>query len=94
MQETLGVDGLKTAFLENVQKMKEKGGLDFHVEEKTVTKKGSGEISDKRVIAQKQPGLYAVAYHPIGGCLPAGKPAELLALLKEIPDARVPDRTA
>ena len=84
MQETLGVDGLKTAFLENVQKMKEKGGLDFHVEEKTVTKKGSGEISDKRVIAQKQPGLYAVAYHPIGGCLPAGKPAELL---KEIPDA-------
>ena len=43
--------------------MKEKGGLDFHVEEKTVTKKGSGEISDKRVIAQKQPGLYAVAYH-------------------------------
>ena len=57
MQETLGVDGLKTAFLENVQKMKEKGGLDFHVEEKTVTKKGSGEISDKRVIAQKQPGL-------------------------------------
>ena len=87
MQETLGVDGLKTAFLENVQKMKEKGGLDLHVEEKTVTKKGSGEISDKRVIAQKQPGLYAVAYHPIGGCLPAGKPAELLALLKEIPDA-------
>lgn len=86
MQETLGVDGLKTAFLENVQKMKEKGGLDLHVEEKTVTKKGSGEISDKRVIAQKQPGLYAVAYHPIGGCLPAGKPAELLALLKEIPD--------
>jgi sulfite reductase beta subunit-like hemoprotein len=87
MQETLGVDGLKTVFLENVQKMKEKGGLDLHVEEKTVTKKGSGEISDKRVIAQKQPGLYAVAYHPIGGCLPAGKPAELLALLKEIPDA-------
>ena len=38
-------------------------------------------------VAQKQPGLYAVAYHPIGGCLPAGKPAELLALLKEIPDA-------
>ena len=87
MQETLGVDGLKMAFLENVQKMKEKGGLDLHVEEKTVTKKGSGEISDKRVIAQKQPGLYAVAYHPIGGCLPTGKPAELLALLKEIPDA-------
>ena len=41
----------------------------------------------KRVVAQKQPGLYAVAYHPIGGCLPAGKPAELLTLVREIPDA-------
>ena len=80
MQETLGTDGLKEAFLENVAKVKEKGGLDLHVEAKPVTKKGSGEISGKRVVAQKQPGLYAVAYHPIGGCLPAGKPAELLLL--------------
>ena len=104
MQETMGVDGLKAAFLENVAKVKEKGGLDLHVEAKPVTKKGSGEISGKRVVAQKQPGLYAVAYHPIGyltthtkknlltvvavlGCLPAGKPAELLTLVREIPDA-------
>ena len=87
MQETLGVDGLKAAFLENVAKMKEKGGLDLHVTAKPVTKKGSGEIVDKRVVAQKQTGLYAVAYHPIGGCLPAGKPAELLTLVREIPDA-------
>ena len=86
MQETLGVDGLKAAFLENVAKVKEKGGLDLHVKAKPVTKKGSGEISGKRVVAQKQPGLYAVAYHPIGGCLPAGKPAELLTLVREIPD--------
>ena len=50
MQETLGVDGLKEAFLENVAKMKEKGGLDLHVEAKPVTKKGSGEIVDKRVV--------------------------------------------
>ena len=87
MQETMGVDGLKAAFLENVAKVKEKGGLDLHVKAKPVTKKGSGEISGKRVVAQKQPGLYAVAYHPIGGCLPAGKPAELLTLVREIPDA-------
>ena len=88
MQETLGVDGLKTAFLENVQKMKEKGGLDLHVEEKNGYEK---KVPEKSLISaslpRKQPGLYAVAYHPIGGCLPAGKPAELLALLKEIPDA-------
>ncbi len=87
MQETLGIDGLKAAFLENVAKFKEKGGLDLHVEARPVTKTGYGEIHDRRVTAQKQPGLYAVAYHPIGGCLPAGKPAELLALINEIPDA-------
>ncbi len=58
------------------------------MEAKPVTKKGSGEIVGKRVVAQTQPGLFAVAYHPIGGCLPAGKPAELLTLVKrEIPDA-------
>lgn len=39
MQETMGVDGLKAAFLENVAKMKEKGGLDLHVTAKPVTKK-------------------------------------------------------
>ncbi len=33
-----------------------------------IEKKGDGSvISDKRVIAQKQDGLYAVAYHPLGG---------------------------
>lgn len=64
------------------------------MEEKTVTKKGSGEISDKRVIAQKQPGLYAVAYHRSEDVSRLEKPAELLALLKEIPDARVQDRTS
>lgn len=67
MQETMGVDGLKAAFLENVAKVKEKGGLDLHVEAKPVTKKGSGEISGKRVVAQKRRVSIAVAYHPIGG---------------------------
>ena len=32
-----------------------------------ITKKGDGVISHPRAIAQKQPGLYAVSYHPAGG---------------------------
>ena len=52
-----------------------------------MTKTGSGSLDDPRALAQKQPGLYAVAYHPIGGCLPKGKPAELDALLQGMPGA-------
>lgn len=36
------------------------------------------------MIRQKQEGLYAVVYHPVGGLLPAGKPAELLAVLESM----------
>ena len=49
-----------------------------------MTKTGAGSIENTRVIAQKQEGLYAVVYHPIGGVLPTGKPAELAALLQGI----------
>ena len=61
-----------------------------------MTKTGSGSLDDPRALAQKQPGLYAVAYHPIGGCLPKGKPAELEALLRDMPEAEcrvAPDET-
>ena len=52
-----------------------------------MTKTGEGTIEDARVIPQKQKGLYAVAYHPIGGILPTGKPTELAALLRDMPTA-------
>lgn len=86
MQETLGPDGLRRAFLENLTAAKDKGGLDLELEPKPVTKTGSGALDDPRALPQKQPGLYAVAYHPIGGCLPKGKPAQLQALLAAMPE--------
>ena len=85
MQETLGAEGLKAAYLENFQALLAKGGLDCAAEASPIAKAGEGEISGARVTAQKQPGLYAVAYHPIGGCLPVEKPAQLSALLAEMP---------
>lgn len=87
MQETLGPDGLKEAFLANVEKRKAEGGLDLAVEPVAVDKAGDGEIADARAIPQKQAGLYAVKYHPIGGDLPVEKPAQLYALLKDMPRA-------
>lgn len=96
LQETLGKDGLKDAFLVNVAQRKAQGGLDLSVTQREITKTGEGTIADPRVIPQKQSGLYAVTYQPIGGNLPADQPACLYELLKRIPDAECrigPDET-
>lgn len=87
MQETLGPDGLKEAFLANVAAAKAAGGLDLDIAPVPVEKAGDGQLSHSRAIAQKQPGLYAVEYHPIGGVLPPEKPAALYALLRDMPQA-------
>ena len=96
MQDTLGPDGLKDAYLANVTAAKAAGGLDLDLKPASVDKAPDGTISHKRAVPQKQNGLYAVKYHPIGGALPVGKPAELYSVLKDIPltECRVtPDET-
>ncbi len=98
MQDTLGPDGLKEAFLKNVEAARAAGGLELtDLEPRADIEKGTGETLDHpRAIPQKQPGLYAVKYHPIGGGLPAGKPAELYAILKNVAGAEcrvAPDET-
>ena len=85
MQETLGLDGLKEAFLANVAAAKAAGGLDLEIVPVSVEKAGEGQLTHARAIPQKQPGLYAVEYHPIGGALPVEKPAVLYGLLREMP---------
>ncbi|MGN1031655.1 MAG: nitrite/sulfite reductase [Butyricicoccaceae bacterium] len=86
MQLTLGADGLREAFLKNYQAAREAGGLDVSPAPITVSKTGNGAIEHARVIPQKQDGLYTVSYHPIGGVLPTGKPAELYAVIKDMPE--------
>ena len=68
MQETLGADGYKMAYLEKLEAVKTGEDLKLEVIERPVNKRGNGtEASGRRVIPQKQEGLYAVTYHPIGG---------------------------
>ena len=83
LQETLG-DGLKEKYLSYVTAAKAAGGLDLNVDAVSLTKAGEGTITHPRAIPQKQPGLYAVKYHPIGGDLPLHKPAELYALVQNM----------
>ena len=70
LQEILGgAENYKKAYLEKLQEVFDSGeDLKLHVEKEPVTKKGDGTaVSDRRVLAQKQEGLYTVAWHPIGG---------------------------
>ena len=85
MQETLGPDELRHVFLENVAAAKADESLKLHLTPAAITKTGTGTLDDPRAIAQKQPGLYAVAYHPIGGRLIPEKLVQLDNLLSTIP---------
>ena len=50
-----------------------------------VTKTGDGSTAEGwRVIPQKQEGLYAVAYHPIGGCPNPDKLVEIYDAIKDM----------
>lgn len=91
LQETLGQDGLREAFLKQVELLKEAGGLELSDLEKTeITKQADDNlIEHTRAIPQKQPGLFAVKYHPIGGLLPVEKPRQLCELLKDMEGAEI-----
>lgn len=69
MQEVLG-DRYGEEFSKKLDEvMKSEKNLDIEIRESTVKKVGGTvKIEDSRAIEQKQEGLYAIAYHPIGGC--------------------------
>ena len=75
MQDSLGgAEAYREAFLEKLRAVYESGkNLDLVLSEKETKlfgeKASDGEIPEsKRVVAQKQDGLCAVWYHPVGGC--------------------------
>ncbi len=97
MQETLGVEGYKKAYLEKLETVKAGEDLTLHVSGHSVAKAGNkSAISGKRIIAQKQNGLYAAAYHPIGGVPDVSKFAEIYEVIKDMDEVEVriaPDET-
>ena len=70
MQEACGgPEGYARAYNEKLAEVLASGeDLDLTVEPRTVDKPGDGtRVEDPRVVHQKQPGLHAVLWHPIGG---------------------------
>ncbi len=86
LQESMGQDKLKEEFLKKAGELVEKGGHDLVVESKPIDKRGTKEIEGKRILPQKQEGLYMVEYHPIGGDLPIDMPRKMLECLEKMPD--------
>lgn len=69
MQEALGgADKYREAFQEKLAEVEGTDDFAFEVHEQAIVKKGSGVLEHRRAIAQKQPGLYSVVWHPLGGC--------------------------
>ena len=96
LQDTLGPERLRQLFLEFVEKAKAEEKAWPIPEPAAITKTGSKSISGKRIVPQKQKGLYAVSYHPLGGCLPPDKPAQLLNVIRGMEQTEVrlsPDGT-
>lgn len=91
LQDTLGCDGLREAFLKQVESLRAAGDLELSGFEKAEITKQTDDnlIEHVRAIPQKQPGLYAVKYHPIGGLLPVEKPRQLYELLKDMEGAEI-----
>lgn len=95
LQDTLGPEGLKAEFAKALQEAR-KEDLTEHCLPTVVDKQPDGQAAGPRVIAQKQPGLYAVSYHPIGGLLPPELPRALCETIREMPAVEVrigPDET-
>lgn len=102
MQESLGADGLYKAFHEKLDAVRKTEKLDLHVEEPVISKKGTGTpahqtlprsarqlIDKKRILPQKQEGLYAVFYQPMGGNLTPAKAASLYQLIEPMEDVEI-----
>lgn len=73
LQDTLGVEELKRVFQERLSQNLSEEDLELNVDLDSFQPKKKGNTSKEagmkhpRVIPQKQQGLYAVSYHPVGG---------------------------
>lgn len=90
MQETLGVDGFIKAYQEKLSEVMETEKLDIEPTSYTVNKQGNGKsISDKRIVEQKQDGLYAVFYQPVGGSLEPAMASKLYEAVKDMQEVEL-----
>ncbi len=90
LQESLGQDGLVKAYREKLAAVFAFEKLDLQMQIPEHTKQGNGQaISHKRILPQKQEGLYAVFYQPIGGDLTPAKATQLYHAIEPMKDVEI-----
>lgn len=90
MQETLGEERLIEEFQKKVTRAMAGEKLKIQAVKRLYQKNGSlKQHANGRVIAQKQSGLYAVSYHPIGGNMAPAKLLELYECIKDMEDVEL-----
>lgn len=100
MQDALGgPENYKKAFDEKLQEVLDSGeDLTIAPGSSSVAKQGDGPAPDHpRVLPQKQPGLYTVVWHPIGGMVDPDALCALSGALASVSDAQLrlaPDESA
>lgn len=100
MQESCGgSEAYVAAYQEKLKEVYDSGeDLTYQPNAAPVIKTGDGTtVSGKRIIAQKQPGLYAVAWHPLGGQPDLDVLCAVADAVREIPAAELrlsPDEAA
>lgn len=67
MRDSLGDSGFLEAYGEALVPLINNGGLEIDPEPEQYPSKTDVPVSGDRIFRQKQPGLYYVAFHPIGG---------------------------
>lgn len=78
MQETLTPQGLEKDFRQKVMLALQGQQHDLQITPELISKQGDDQsITHPRILKQKQQGLYAVSYHPIGGTMTPTKLFEL-----------------
>lgn len=90
LQETLGTDGLISAYQEKLKEIYDSEELTLKLKEVPLNKKGMPQhITDKRILPQKQEGLYSVFYQPIGGRLSSEKITELYKITAPMEEVEI-----
>lgn len=91
MQEALGAERLLQAYEEKLSHVFHTESLDLPPLPCTASPKtGQTQVpSHKRIIPQKQEGLYAVFYQPMGGILTPQKAAQLYHLIEPMEDVEI-----
>ena len=90
LQDTLGEEGFVKVYQEKLDEVLATEQLDLDIAVPVLSKTGCGTaIEGKRIIPQKQNGLYAVFYQPAGGIFTPARARELYHLIKNMEDVEI-----